>query len=120
MQNIRIISSWIFILSRWQHVKKSKSKHISQVIKPQYIFIGSLAAVLALSGILLSQKNKMDEIIQEQAALDEKYAALQAEEQRVGRMIEYVQTDEYLIQYAREKLGYVFSDDIKFYRDNAD
>jgi hypothetical protein len=31
-----------------------------------------------------------------------------------------MQTTDYLIQYAREKLGYVFSDDWKFYEDEVE
>ncbi len=34
-------------------------------------------------------------------------------------MLEYMSTTDYLIQYAREKLGYVFEDDWKFYDDAA-
>lgn len=46
--------------------------------------------------------------------MDEQYAALQAEEQRLEYMIEYAKSDEYRVQYAREKLGLVLPDDIKF------
>ena len=41
-------------------------------------------------------------------------AALQAEEQRLEYMIDYAKSDEYRVQYAREKLGLVLPDDIKF------
>ena len=39
---------------------------------------------------------------------------LQNEEQRLEYMIEYAKSEEYLIQYAREKLGFVLPDDVKF------
>ena len=42
-----------------------------------------------------------------------------AEGERLERMLEYMQTDEYLLQYAREKLGYVFPGDIKFYDEGS-
>lgn len=60
------------------------------------------------------QQAKLNEIAAKQAALDEQYAALQAEEQRLEYMIEYAKSDEYRVQYAREKLGLVLPDDIKF------
>ena len=46
--------------------------------------------------------------------MSEEYAALQIEKQRIEYMIEYAQSEEYLLQYAREKLGYVKPGDVKF------
>lgn len=76
-------------------------------------FAGALLAV-ALGLVFLSQERKLEAIRQEQQALGEEYAALQAEKQRIEYMIEYAQSEEYLLQYAREKLGYVKPGDIKF------
>ena len=33
-------------------------------------------------------------------------------------MLEYMQTNDYLLQYAREKLGYVYPNDLKFYENS--
>ena len=68
-----------------------------------------------MSGIYLSQQTKLTAITEETAALQQQLDALKVEEERLERMLEYMQTDEYLLQYAREKLGYVFPNDIKFY-----
>ena len=57
----------------------------------------------------------MTTIAEDTAALQAQLDALRVEEERLERMLEYMQTDDYLLQYAREKLGYVFPDDIKFY-----
>lgn len=100
-----------------QRGQKPVKKTISQIIKPRYIFIFCLLAVIALSTILLTQQTKMEDIQSEYAALDEEYNSLLTEEQRIENMIEYMQSDEYLLQYARETYGYVYSDDIKFYKE---
>ena len=68
-----------------------------------------------MSGIYLSQQTKLTSIAEETAALQQQLDALKVEEERLERMLEYMQTEEYLLQYAREKLGYVFPNDIKFY-----
>ena len=57
-----------------------------------------------------------DEKVQKQTKLDQK----KVEEERLERMLEYMRTTDYMIQYAREKLGYVFPDDYKFYDDSAE
>lgn len=82
------------------------------------IRIAGAAAILLLYALVMvirSQENKLKEIRAEQETLQEEYLALKNEEQRLERMIEYARSDEYLIQYAREKLGYVLPDDIKFH-----
>jgi len=92
-------------------------KPISQIIKARYIFFFCLFVVIALSTILLTQQSKMEDIQSEYTSLEEEYNSLLTEEQRVENMIEYMQSDEYLLQYARETYGYVYSDDIKFYKE---
>ncbi len=81
---------------------------------PRFIMLLTLVCVIFASAVFLSQKSKLDEIAAQQAELDEEYAALQAEEQRLEYMIEYAKSDEYKVQYAREKLGLVLPSDIKF------
>lgn len=84
-------------------------------LKAQYVILAFLLAFCILGGIYLSQQTKMTTIAEDTAALQAQLDALRVEEERLERMLEYMQTDDYLLQYAREKLGYVFPDDIKFY-----
>lgn len=81
---------------------------------PRFIMLLTLICLIFSGAVILSQQAKLNEIAAKQAALDEQYAALQAEEQRLEYMIEYAKSDEYRVQYAREKLGLVLPDDIKF------
>lgn len=84
-------------------------------LKARYVILAFLLAFCILGGIYLSQQTKMTTIEEETAALQAQLDALRVEEERLERMLEYMQTDDYLLQYAREKLGYVYPDDIKFY-----
>ena len=77
-------------------------------------FLGGALVAAAIGVVLLSQQHKLDAIAAERQALDEEYAALEIEKQRIEYMIEYAQSEEYRLQYAREKLGYVKPGDIKF------
>ncbi len=87
--------------------------------KPRYAILIFLVTFFVLGGVYLSQQTTLKSIALEketqQAALD----ALKVEEERLERMLEYMNSTEYLIQYAREKLGYVFPGDIKFYTESA-
>ena len=47
--------------------------------------------------------------------LQKELDGLTVEQERLERMLEYMQTNDYLLQYAREKLGYVYPGDYKFY-----
>ena len=84
-------------------------------IRPRYILLLFLLAFFVLGGVYLSQQTTLASIAEEKATLQEELDGLKVTQERLERMLEYMQTDEYLMQYAREKLGYVFSDDIKFY-----
>ena len=64
--------------------------------------------------IPLRLSSKLDAIAEEQAQLQEVIAAQNEEKARLEYMIEYSGSESYLIQYAREKLGYVRPDEIKF------
>jgi cell division protein FtsB len=83
-------------------------------VKPKFILILSAVFVAAFCFVLNSQENKLREIKTEQRQLTDELRGLKAEEERTQRMIEYSKTDEYLIQYAREKLGLVMPGDILF------
>lgn len=80
----------------------------------RFIVFLSFASVLALVLVLRSQDEKLREIAAENAVLEQQYMAMQNEEQRLEFMIDYAGTKEYLIQYAREKLGFVSPEDYKF------
>jgi len=84
-------------------------------IRPRYILLLFLLAFFVLGGVYLSQQTTLSSIAEEKATLQEELDGLKVTQERLERMLEYMQTDEYLMQYAREKLGYVFPDDIKFY-----
>ncbi len=71
-----------------------------------------------LGGVYLSQQTKLQSIAEEKTQLQADLDELKVEEERLERMLEYMSTTDYLIQYAREKLGYVFEDDWKFYDDS--
>ena len=80
-------------------------------VTPRFIAFLTLLCVAFAAIVFISQSAKLKEIAARQ---DEQYAQLQAEEQRLEYMIEYAKSREYRIQYAREKLGLVLPEDIKF------
>lgn len=82
--------------------------------KKRLFFLTGAALAAALGLVFVSQERKLESIRREQEALSNDYAALQVEKQRIEYMIEYAQSEEYLLQYAREKLGYIKPGDIKF------
>ncbi|MDO4573479.1 MAG: septum formation initiator family protein [Clostridia bacterium] len=88
-------------------------------IRPRYIMMAFVLAFFVLGGVYLSQQTQIRSIREQAAELQTQLDALSVEEERLERMLEYMQTDEYKLQYAREKLGYVFPDDIKFYEESA-
>ena len=83
-------------------------------ITPKFIVLLTVLCVVFAYALYLSQEQKLKEIAEKEAALRQEYQALQNEEQRLEYMIEYAKSEEYLIQYAREKLGFVLPDDVKF------
>ena len=84
-------------------------------IKAGYIMLAFLLASCILGGIYLAQETQLSSISEEKEALQATLDGLKVEEERLSRMLEYMQTNDYLLQYAREKLGYVYPDDYKFY-----
>ncbi len=95
-------------------MKKAKR---SALLRPQHILLGCCLVLLGLVFVYVSQSAKLSQIEKEKAQLNQDYQAMLLEEQRLNGMLGYVQTDEYMMQYAREKLGYVSPDDYKFYRE---
>lgn len=86
-------------------------------LRPRHVYLGMAIGLLLLAGVMVSQTGKQEEILRQQEALTGQLNALMLEEQRLEHMLEYAQTDEYLQQYAREKLGYLGPNDYKFYID---
>ena len=84
-------------------------------IRPRYIILFFILTFFVLGGVYLSQQTQLKSIAEEKVQLQSDLDDLNVKEERLERMLEYMQTTDYLIQYAREKLGYVFSDDWKFY-----
>ena len=89
-----------------KHRKKNKRARAATVV--------GLIAVLIIGVVLYSQEVKLRAIYAEQAELEEVIAGQEEEMDRLEYMIEYTGSESYLIQYAREKLGYVRPDEIKF------
>ena len=91
-----------------KRVKKRNKKRM------RVFAVGFVALAFIIAAVLISQQKKLDAIAEEQAQLQEVIAAQNEEKARLEYMIEYSGSESYLIQYAREKLGYVRPDEIKF------
>jgi len=89
-------------------------------IRPRYLILFFILTFFVLGGVYLSQQTKLSTIAEEKVKLQTELDQKKVEEERLERMLEYMRTTDYMIQYAREKLGYVFPDDFKFYDDSAD
>lgn len=87
-------------------------------LKAGYIMLAFLLAFCVLGGIYLSQQTRLDSIADDKDSLQSQLDSLKVEEERLSRMLEYMQTNDYLLQYAREKLGYVYPNDLKFYENS--
>ena len=98
---------------------KRPQKKSGLSIRPRYILLFFLLMFCILGGIYLSQQTKLSSIAEEKATLQTQLDALTVEQERLERMLEYMQTNDYLLQYAREKLGYVYADDYKFYDEST-
>lgn len=99
--------------------KPSEPKKTGLYIRPRYIILFFILVFFVLGGVFLSQQTKLESIADEKLILQAQLDQFKVEEERLERMLEYMQTTDYMIQYAREKLGYVFEDDWKFYDDTA-
>ncbi len=99
--------------------QKGKNKKSGLAIRPRYILLFFLLMFCILGGVYLSQQTKLASIAEEKTVLQSQLDALTVEQERLERMLEYMQTNDYLLQYAREKLGYVYADDYKFYDEST-
>lgn len=96
--------------------KKTAKKGVSR-LRPRHILLACAAFLVLLVPLVYSQQAKMGDIASEIQTLGDAHNDLLLEEQRLERMIEYAYTSDYLEQLAREKLGYVWPNDFKFYRE---
>ena len=105
--------------------KERPTERIEQVvtggfrIRSRYLILFFILVFFVLGGVYLSQQTKLESIATQKVDLQTQLDSLKVEEERLERMLEYMQTTDYKIQYAREKLGYVFEGDWKFYDDSA-
>ncbi len=93
----------------------ARKKKKTFTVRPLYVILFFLLMFFVLGGVYLSQRTKLRSIADEKATLQNRLDALSVERERLERMLEYMQTNDYLLQYAREKLGYVYPADYKFY-----
>lgn len=74
-----------------------------------------LSCVLCITFVtLLSQQKRLFYLNDEQKLLEAKLDQLKLEEEKRKRLLDFTQTDAYIEQFARDKLGLVKKDDIKF------
>lgn len=90
------------------------NKSVKKRKKTRAVVLFALLCVCLVATVIVSQENKLRAIAQEQLELQEVINGQEDEKARLEYMIEYAQNEAYLIQYAREKLGYVEEDEIKF------
>lgn len=83
-------------------------------IRPLYIILFFVLMTFILGGVFLSQQTQLRSIAEQKEILQIDLDDLKIEEERLERMLEYMQSDDYKRQYAREKLGYLYPNDIKF------
>ena len=88
-------------------------------IRSRYLILFFILVFFVLGGVYLSQQTKLESIATQKVELQTQLDSLKVNEERLERMLEYMQTTDYKIQYAREKLGYVFEGDWKFYDDSS-
>ena len=105
LQSVRMNCDILF------HMAKKKKKFR---LRAGYVILAFLLLVCILGGVYLSQETRIETIAAEKATLQSELDKLKVEEERLERTLEYMGTNDYLLQYAREKLGYVYSNDIKF------
>jgi len=108
-----------------QTAKNERTERLERIrtgfrIRPRYLILFFILSFFVLGGVYLSQQTKLSTIAEEKTQKQTELDARKVEEERLERMLEYMRTTDYMIQYAREKLGYVFPDDFKFFDDSAD
>ncbi|MBQ9832519.1 MAG: septum formation initiator family protein [Clostridia bacterium] len=93
---------------------KALKNKIKYKITPKLAIAFGVVCACFIAVVLIGQAQRQAEIDSEMAQLEAEYQLLYNEKQRLENMVDYVQSEDYLLQYAREKLGFVKPDDIKF------
>ncbi len=88
-----------------------RKKRLTFVLLVMFAAVSLICVVLI---IISSQLAKMDKLSAEYEALQEEYNNEKREQQQLEFMLDYVKSNDYLIQYARERFGFVLPDDIIF------
>ncbi len=70
--------------------------------------------VAAIAVTVVKQNKKLDELYSEKQRLTERLDELKRDYERVEGLIEYSGSEEFLLRYARENLGYLYENDIRF------
>lgn len=94
--------------------KKDKTHNRSRAIVIWFVCVVFLGGVLFAGIKHKEQSDRIAALNAEYEALSDEYDSMLRREEQLEYMVEYVKTDEYLLQIAREQLGYVFSSDIIF------
>lgn len=90
---------------------RSHKKRLTFILLIMFAAVSLVCVVLI---IISSQLAAMDKLNAEYEALQEEYNFQKREEQQLEFMLDYVKSNDYLIQYARERFGFVLPDDIIF------
>ncbi len=90
---------------------QSRKKRLTFILMVMFVGVSLICVVLI---IISSQLATMDRLSAEYEALQEEYNEEKRENQQLEFMLDYVKSNDYLIQYARERFGFVLPDDIIF------
>lgn len=93
--------------------RKRLQKHRASVLAISAVLL-LLIAVVSVNSVSLLAKNK--EYIAQQEELEEKIQAEKERAEEIAELEEYVGTNEYIEQTARDKLGLIYGDEILFKR----
>lgn len=99
--------------SRTNRRASSLRRHKASVLGISAVLL-LLVAVVSVSSISLRAKNQA--YIAQEAELEEKIQAEEERSQEIEDLEEYVGTDEYVEQTAKEKLGLIYENEIIFKR----
>lgn len=95
-------------------------------ISRNYTWIAGLVAVILIAVIYLFVKNSSERLEEKNAALDKQIVALQTQlaeqdtrKEELDKKSIYITTKQFVEEFAREKLGLVFPDEVIF-RPNED
>ena len=98
-------------------MKKSKKKKNKKRIANNYLGMAAIAIVVLLGGLTYQSQTLKARIAvydAKAAALEDSIAGEQERTQEIDEQKEYMQTDEYIAEVARDKLGLVKGNEIVF------